>query len=549
MDAICINQADIDERSQQVETMRDIFQLCDTVLIWLGPYPSEHSPNFDYYASLDPPLQPAEALKKEMGYRLKSLENGIDIMEKISQKDISTLKDMEERMERQRDLPLASNEEHTMWLMTGHELGALEAVFRHSPIWTRVWIMQEIACGRQVVLVGGNSSLNWDKVSSFLGNTRYADAFHGPFGHGSVAKVASSIFSSAQVVEHQRGVVRDINTGYISTLLDVLARFKSTEATDPRDKIYGLLGLVSEKHSITPDYNQTYQQVFTEVVTSLINRSGNLDILCQSPWSDYSNFGASGLPSWVADFTQAGHPIPLFAQRSTFNAGSATCKTPCNITSGGALALNGVALGKIGPILPGYTDGQSYRDYWEQRDDETKCAYEPLPRQWMQQYFGDSLLDAPTSTYISGESSLQAYWCTLLASCKFFPIKRLSDEDIHEYGKTFTSVLRGDSADEILGDQEYWKMLSRMLMYWTFTMTTDGLYVMVMSHVKEGDLIAVLEGAKVPMVLRPVSEGQIEGGQVKYQLISTAYVHGFMDGEAARWVNEGKRHEEEFLLV
>ncbi|KAH8588159.1 heterokaryon incompatibility protein-domain-containing protein, partial [Bisporella sp. PMI_857] len=37
VDALCIDQADRDERSQQVGRMRDIFQLFESVLVYLGP--------------------------------------------------------------------------------------------------------------------------------------------------------------------------------------------------------------------------------------------------------------------------------------------------------------------------------------------------------------------------------------------------------------------------------------------------------------------------------------------------------------------------------
>jgi hypothetical protein len=36
VDAICINQADLDERAQQVKQMRDIYQSAEEVIIDLG---------------------------------------------------------------------------------------------------------------------------------------------------------------------------------------------------------------------------------------------------------------------------------------------------------------------------------------------------------------------------------------------------------------------------------------------------------------------------------------------------------------------------------
>lgn len=37
IDAICINQEDTDERSEQVGRMSDIYKLADKVIAWLGP--------------------------------------------------------------------------------------------------------------------------------------------------------------------------------------------------------------------------------------------------------------------------------------------------------------------------------------------------------------------------------------------------------------------------------------------------------------------------------------------------------------------------------
>lgn len=161
----------------------------------------------------------------------------------------------------------------------------------------------------------------------------------------------------------------------------------------------------------------------------------------------------------------------------------------------------------------------------------------------MKKYFRNRLLEG-TSTYITGEPSLQAYWRTLLASCTFSPIKRLTPSEILDFGKSFTAVLRGDVAAAELSSENYYPMLDRMDKDWSFALATNGLYLMIQSHVKEGDLIVVLHGAKIPVILRLV-----EGETVEYNLISTAYVHGFIIGEAMEGVKTGELKEDKFLLV
>ncbi|KAK3683276.1 hypothetical protein LTR37_020389 [Vermiconidia calcicola] len=71
--------------------------------------------------------------------------------------------------------------------------------------------------------------------------------------------------------------------------------------------------------------------------------------------------------------------------------------------------------------------------------------------------------------------------------------------------------------------------------------------------VEAGDLIAVISGMEMPMVLRPLgSEAAADAkvvvrhGECVYRLVTHAYVHGIMYGEA--WEDEAKRVEEIILV-
>jgi len=55
--------------------------------------------------------------------------------------------------------------------------------------------------------------------------------------------------------------------------------------------------------------------------------------------------------------------------------------------------------------------------------------------------------------------------------------------------------------------------------------TKKGHLVLSAEYVKQGDSVALIQGAQVPFILRRQNGGQ-------YQLISEAYVDGIMDGEA-----------------
>lgn len=66
--------------------------------------------------------------------------------------------------------------------------------------------------------------------------------------------------------------------------MDVLARFRFTDATDARDKIYALLGLASDRLGIDPDYRRSVRDTYIDCSKALMERDGNLDLICQGPW-------------------------------------------------------------------------------------------------------------------------------------------------------------------------------------------------------------------------------------------------------------------------
>jgi hypothetical protein len=66
--------------------------------------------------------------------------------------------------------------------------------------------------------------------------------------------------------------------------------------------------------------------------------------------------------------------------------------------------------------------------------------------------------------------------------------------------------------------------------------------------VMEGDLICIVYGCSVPVVLRKAFINDATEGKYYYELIGECYVHGMMDGEAFRILQEMKIDKEVFEL-
>src|SRR5437016_10532826 len=76
---------------------------------------------------------------------------------------------------------------------------------------------------------------------------------------------------------------------------------KPLESTDPRDKIYALLGVDEVKDIIlVPDYTKSISQVYTEF--KYIRTEQDLSIVCEGGIGILRVEPLLELPSWVPDF-------------------------------------------------------------------------------------------------------------------------------------------------------------------------------------------------------------------------------------------------------
>lgn len=506
IDAICIDQANVDERNEQVARMRDIYSHCTVDLFWLGEHNDEVS-------------------------------RGMEIMEKMEGFDITKLHSLGWRgMEEHYD-------KRYHWYPPRVDWTALRQLFRYAAIWERVWVVQEISCAPKVLLISGNKTMEWDLVERILGsNDYYTDAFHAPFSH-STDTLTSDVFSLPQIIKTQRQIFCRMQTGSESKLLDVLARFRFKKATDPRDNVFGLLGLASDSLGVEVDYHKSVQDVFTRVAECLINASANFDIISQSQWAVFNNSSRHlGLPSWVPDFAAPGNATLLFAQRSVFSAGDPSCTVPCQVSPTGQLNVEGISLGCLKHLQPWL----SWQDI--HKDESIWHRFWITAGSWLRNHLSSSQIQGAEPYAATGEPAFQAFWRTLVVDCADSPTRRLSPTDVEHEGKIFTAVYNDVSAADELLKLRSARLLQQTMYDWRLTLTDTGLFALVplRAEVQEGDEFVVLSGAKVPLILRNVGD---EGGVGRYEVIGTAYVHGFMDGEAKSLVRDGELEERFIGLV
>ncbi|ORY18413.1 heterokaryon incompatibility protein-domain-containing protein [Clohesyomyces aquaticus] len=328
IDALCINQSDLDERREQVGYMRQIYSNCTLDILWLGLEREEYLRGMEIINRVQG-LKPEEieslGWKSEYHYRPEMLESG-----EVQDEDMAYRKE---------------------WGVTESDKMAVLALLVLNPVWSRVWIVQEIACAPKVILHCGRTTLDWGLVEGILdGIETYNDAFHGAFCH-SHHWMWKHLFSTAKMVANQRAMITRMSSGGSeSHIFDVLARFKHTQSTDPRDKVYGLLGLASDPLGIEADYTKHVVQTYTDVAIAIINSSANLDLMCQCPWkhkTDARKEFLENLSYWVPDFSSTEGGEFLFAQRGIYAAGKSTYRVPCVLEEANTLLLEGAILDRL----------------------------------------------------------------------------------------------------------------------------------------------------------------------------------------------------------
>ncbi|KAI1078503.1 heterokaryon incompatibility protein-domain-containing protein [Whalleya microplaca] len=251
IDSICINQDDLEERSAQVALMTRIFGHTCYTTIWLG----ESTPSSD---------------------------RGMDLMKLVA--------DGEEQEELKHDPKL---QDLDAW--RDYEQVALNPWFR------RAWTLQEGITGPDdttcVYFYGNKKLTRWQVICASVA-TWYRMPEDCPVDRDSWAP----LWNRRRIYHWYRG--RD--PGRFVSLLALMAFSCQTKASDPRDHIYSLLGVVNrwDREAVgLPTYHLDVEVVYTDLVRKWVQKHESLDIICFAQMC-HRRYGSmdSKLPSWVPDW-------------------------------------------------------------------------------------------------------------------------------------------------------------------------------------------------------------------------------------------------------
>ena len=188
-------------------------------------------------------------------------------------------------------------------------LPALKALKRlcRRPWFGRLWIAQELVLSTDPNVLIGHQSLRWNCFHDFVSgvHNRAEAVAIGESQEWPFLACRYLVNASARVTN--LGAIKCDNRALLSTRLSDTA---SLLASDPRDKVYGLLDICKPTFNyvdIQPDYTKSVQRVFAEITFVML-----LENICPYGlfplYSDASRrtmvpTRMTGLPSWALDLT------------------------------------------------------------------------------------------------------------------------------------------------------------------------------------------------------------------------------------------------------
>lgn len=271
-DAICINQTNVIERNLQVALMGAIYSKAQRVIVWLGDAAIEAD-------------QAAAVLVAVEVFELVLFLQACYERPNASQLNF-THKDLMELM-----FDRGYNVKEEVW-------ATVSALFA-SAWFTRIWCVQEIVLARDatVLFSFGEFKLHViQALAQWLVDLCLAHQISPP--HVKDALV--------NITEARNRLARDNhNVADILTFINVYSRLS---ATDPRDKIYGLLGLVGPD-IIKIDYAKSTLEVYSSLVLNMLDRG--LQILSHV-YHPVEIERSDGFPSWVPRFDKGRSKVRFY---------------------------------------------------------------------------------------------------------------------------------------------------------------------------------------------------------------------------------------------
>ncbi|KAF2134079.1 hypothetical protein P153DRAFT_363080 [Dothidotthia symphoricarpi CBS 119687] len=512
IDALCINQADLKERSSQVAIMAEIYQRAARGIAYLGECWDGCEDAF-------------EAIR-ELGKMRHLFSHG------IPDKNGSP---------RVKGVGLESPE------LLNNVLRFLE-----TPWISRLWTLQEFLLPQKMIFYYGRMSVSKKTIfvlahmsARAVNSCCMADGTHDG-NRSSRYRIAIARWKAFKVRSN-----RVVPLEERASHLRLLEWYRYRDAVDPRDKVFGLLGLCGEKWARVnpPDYSMTAEEVFTRAALTDAQILKRLDFL-----SFRNAESMPSLPSWVPDWSSRTQEGSEERYRRVSNLSYQACGPYGTYTVRSSNGPYGVELAVIGHVVGTIversspidkaaclSDSEHFRKAFREirtitqaetnGKDLYRLSYRPVEEEYLSSLVCGMRVRDFDSDFEQGQTPANIWQRT----------KDLFEAWEASYCVNLSIDFPTGLPVSKLNDVFVQNILTRC-----FVRLDLDCFGWAPSNAHSGDLVVVLHGGRVPYVLRPI-------GNDYYTFVGDAYIHGMMKGEIFQAIEDLTESiesiVEEFILV
>ncbi|KAI8635649.1 heterokaryon incompatibility protein-domain-containing protein [Xylariaceae sp. FL1651] len=548
IDCLCINQGDDEEKREQIKIMKDIFKLSSHCIVWLGPRVTTGN------------------LESRNGPSPIDTDRGMNLLHKLARQR-PILVDARNQGNGKRGTP-GELESDNRWK-------DLEFLLR-LPWWRRVWTLQEFILPKIVTLWCGLKHISRERLCTATHAIWICKPDH-LLDH----KSWQPLWDRRRVLQH----FTQKPSGTISSLIALMAYNCSNEVTDPVDRIWGVLGIVTDDKDLKLvrklDYCVGTRSTFTSLVKGWIQAHQCLDIICYASvfTGGAKTYEERKLPSWVPDWSvptrlfvvplmvsQGDNLAPVWSltgseRRLRFTASGDNSRPRYKFFNDGLrLSCTGFLVDHVDGLTalddPKYPMMQSRLQSEQPMNEPATNGSSTVTSSMLDTVIrclvldrGDRYLSKPAlienfkeeflhvalgaqAETGTPEESLQRWFC----QNRDFRIQGVRLEDLCR-----TPGPQGPPK-QVSGDQKTFasNFSDRHIVGLRLMTTMTGNVGMGGRDARPGYAICILLGCNVPVVLKPRSNGS-------YQLVGECYLEGYMSGEILREVRV--LETKDFVLV
>ncbi|KAF2710666.1 hypothetical protein K504DRAFT_465738 [Pleomassaria siparia CBS 279.74] len=498
VDFLCIDQQNRDEKAQQLQYMTSIYSKADSVALWLGPEADESD----------------SAVKL-----LNEISTNADYPERITSLIKARVGDA--------------------------DFAAIASLFERD-YWRRLWVVQEILNAKDIWVYCG-TVLHWSvyKKASLVFQRHKNDLdyyFQTSKRRGQRHSPNQSSFSQALVYQGpgslpELGSLTELGD---ESLLHVMRALRRKITSDPRDKVYGILGVLPQtvRSEFPVDLSLSVREVYIDVVDYLLSTTEYLDVICESiHFPVHTN--SANLPTWAPDWSHSPQTAALgsiydFSASGTTRAeyrfvDERRNKLEISAIYVDTITTHGIAVGTLCTLADYLMAFLHWRallvggadDYGDDGDDLVSVEVENEFCRTL------SLGQVPPEWDDDGWRVACYHVFSSLLRERLPRIKL--DTDLQLYLDTKVEVNPKDRRGFL---QKHFgsKMMGRC-----FCQTEDGLMGMGSGFMTPGDIIVVPLGCSTPIILRR------EGNHGEWRYVGDVFIDGYMNGEAVKEWKAGDR--------